>query len=149
MAACLAHRELKVCWSRPLPPLLSTSCPQGKPPTDPTVNFDPSPEISTSCSGARHVHHSRGRASTPRHTKTRSKKNKRAALQMANPSFDVPCPPPLRTLAPAPKPGATKRGLAWPHPPHHRLCGVRQRETLQNEWRAAVKRIAKTSTYGQ
>ncbi|KAJ4928237.1 hypothetical protein JOQ06_016031 [Pogonophryne albipinna] len=86
-----------------LPPLLSTSCPQGKPPTDPTVNFDPSPEISTSCSGARHVHHSRGRASTPRHTKTRSKKNKRAALQIATPSFDVPVSPSSPDAGPSSK----------------------------------------------
>ncbi|KAA8586046.1 hypothetical protein FQN60_007615 [Etheostoma spectabile] len=85
--------------SATLPPLLSTSCPQGKPQTaytcpdsSPAVNSDPSPQLSTSC-GARHTASSRDNTSPPRHTKTRSKKSKLAALHIPNPSFDVPVSP--------------------------------------------------------
>ncbi|KAM8766519.1 palmitoyltransferase ZDHHC18-B [Acanthopagrus schlegelii] len=81
------------------PPLLSTSCPQGKPQTahtcpdsSPTVNSDPSPELSTSC-GARHTASSRGHTSPPRHSKSRSKKSKRAALHISNPAYDAPVSP--------------------------------------------------------
>ncbi len=80
-------------------PLLSTSCPQGKPQiaqscpdNSPVVNSDPSPELSTSC-GARHPPSSKGDTSPPRHTKSRSKKSKHAALHIANPAFDVPVSP--------------------------------------------------------
>ncbi|XP_042362290.1 palmitoyltransferase ZDHHC18-B [Plectropomus leopardus] len=94
--------EINVCTqgtkglleSATLPPLLSTSCPQGKPQTahtcpdsSPAVHPDPSPELSTSC-GARHTASSQGDTSPPHHTKTRSKKSKRAALHITNPSFD-------------------------------------------------------------
>ncbi|XP_036948707.1 palmitoyltransferase ZDHHC18-like [Acanthopagrus latus] len=81
------------------PPLLSTSCPQGKPQAahtcpdnSPTVNSDPSPELSTSC-GARHTASSRGHTSPPRHSKSRSKKSKRAALHISNPAYDAPVSP--------------------------------------------------------
>lgn len=80
-------------------PLLSTPCPQGKPQSShtcpdnsPGVNSDPSPELSTSC-GARHTISSSGDTSPPRHTKTRSKKNKRAALHISNSAFDDPASP--------------------------------------------------------
>ncbi|GLD55994.1 palmitoyltransferase ZDHHC18-like isoform X2 [Lates japonicus] len=55
--------------SATLPPLLSTSCPQGKPQTahtcpdsSPAVNSDPSPELSMGC-GARHAASSQDAAS--------------------------------------------------------------------------------------
>ncbi|XP_035537362.1 palmitoyltransferase ZDHHC18b [Morone saxatilis] len=80
-------------------PLLSTSCPQGKPQTahscpdnSPTVNSDPSPELSARC-GSRHTASSQGDTSPRRHTKCRSKKSKRAALHIPNPAFDVPVSP--------------------------------------------------------
>lgn len=85
--------------SATLPPLLSTSCPQGKPQTahtcpdsTPTVNSDPSPELSMSC-GARHIAGSHGDNSPSRHTKIRSKKSKRVALHIPNPAFDIPVSP--------------------------------------------------------
>ncbi|XP_039977731.1 palmitoyltransferase ZDHHC18-B isoform X2 [Xiphias gladius] len=99
--------EINVCTqgtkglleSATLPPLLSTSCPQGKPQTAPTcpdnspgVNSDPSPELSMSC-GARHSASSQDDASPSRHTKTHSKKSKRAALHMPDPTFDSPVSP--------------------------------------------------------
>ncbi|XP_032391722.1 palmitoyltransferase ZDHHC18-B isoform X1 [Etheostoma spectabile] len=107
LPALAAKSEINVCTqgtkglleSATLPPLLSTSCPQGKPQTaytcpdsSPAVNSDPSPQLSTSC-GARHTASSRDNTSPPRHTKTRSKKSKLAALHIPNPSFDVPVSP--------------------------------------------------------
>ncbi|KAI3358322.1 hypothetical protein L3Q82_014763 [Scortum barcoo] len=90
-------------------PLLSTSCPQGKPQTahtcpdsSPAMNSDPSPELSTSC-GARHIASSQGDTSPPRHTKTRSKKSKRAALHIPNPAFDVPVSPTSPDTGPSSK----------------------------------------------
>ncbi|XP_074542972.1 palmitoyltransferase ZDHHC18-B-like [Halichoeres trimaculatus] len=80
-------------------PLISTSCPQGKPPTahpcpdiGPAVNPDPSPEVSTSC-GARHLVISHSDISPTRRSKTRSKRSKREALHIPNPAFDVPMSP--------------------------------------------------------
>ncbi|CAJ1083579.1 palmitoyltransferase ZDHHC18b [Xyrichtys novacula] len=80
-------------------PLITTSCPQGKPQAahtcpdiSPAMNSDPSPEVSTSC-GARHIMISHGDTSPQRHTKTRSKRSKRAALHIPNPAFDVPVSP--------------------------------------------------------
>ncbi|XP_070777816.1 palmitoyltransferase ZDHHC18-B [Enoplosus armatus] len=90
-------------------PLLSTSCPQGKPLTahtcpdnSPPVNSDPSPELSTSC-GTRNIASSLGDTSPPRHTKTRSKKSKRAALHIPNPAFDVPVSPTSPDAGPSSK----------------------------------------------
>ncbi|KAG7245254.1 hypothetical protein INR49_023827 [Caranx melampygus] len=105
--ALATKSEINVCTqgtkglleSATLPPLLSTSCPQGKPQTahtcpdsSPTVNSDPSPELSMSC-GARHTAGSHGDNSPSRHTKTRSKKSKRVALHIPNPAFDIPVSP--------------------------------------------------------
>uniref|UniRef100_A0A8D3BFJ6 Palmitoyltransferase n=1 Tax=Scophthalmus maximus TaxID=52904 RepID=A0A8D3BFJ6_SCOMX len=100
--------EINVCTqgtkglleSASLPPLLSTSCPQGKPQTahtcpdnnSPAVNSDPSPELSMSC-GARRAASPQGDGSPSHHTKTRWKKSKRAALHVPNPAFDVPVSP--------------------------------------------------------
>uniref|UniRef100_A0A3Q1GFV8 Palmitoyltransferase n=1 Tax=Acanthochromis polyacanthus TaxID=80966 RepID=A0A3Q1GFV8_9TELE len=112
--------EINVCTqgtkglleSAALPPLLSTSCPQGKPQTahpcpdiSPAVNSDPSPELSTGC-GAHHRASSHRDASPPRHTKTRSKKCKRAALHISNPAFDAPVSP----TSPDTGPGSKGRG---------------------------------------
>ncbi|XP_070840904.1 palmitoyltransferase ZDHHC18-B isoform X1 [Chaetodon trifascialis] len=90
-------------------PLLSTSCPQGKPQTahtcpenSPAMNFDPSPELSMGC-GARHTASSQGDSSPPRHTKSRSKKSKRAALHIPNPAFDVPVSPTSPDAGPSSK----------------------------------------------
>ncbi|KAL7382336.1 hypothetical protein ABVT39_020717 [Epinephelus coioides] len=109
--------EINVCTqgtkglleSATLPPILSTSCPQGKPQTahtcpdsSPVVNPDPSPELSTSC-GARHTTSSQGDTSPPRHTKTRSKKSKQVALHITNPSFDVPLSPTSPDAGPSSK----------------------------------------------
>ncbi|XP_031134958.1 palmitoyltransferase ZDHHC18b isoform X1 [Sander lucioperca] len=95
--------------SAALPALLSTSCPQMKPQTaytcpdsSPAVNSDPSPQLSTSC-GARHTASSQGDTSPPRHTKTRSKKRKLAALNIPNPSFDVPVSPTSPDAGPSSK----------------------------------------------
>ncbi|XP_074470722.1 palmitoyltransferase ZDHHC18-B isoform X1 [Sebastes fasciatus] len=114
--------EINVCTqgtkglleSATLPPLLSSSCPQGKPHTahtcpdnsPPAVNSDHSPELSTGC-GARHTAGNHGDASPPRHAKTRSKKSKRAALHIPNPSFDVPVSP---TSPDAAGPSSKSRG---------------------------------------
>ncbi|XP_008297267.1 palmitoyltransferase ZDHHC18-like [Stegastes partitus] len=116
-----AKSEINVCTqgtkglleSAALSPLLSTSCPQGKPQTahpcpdssSPAANSDPSPELSTGC-GAHHTASSHGDASPPRHTKTRSKKCKRAALHIPNPAFDVPVSP----TSPDTGPGSKARG---------------------------------------
>lgn len=105
------------------PPLLSTSCPQGKPQTahtcpdnSPTVNSDPSPELSTSC-GARHTASSRGHTSPPRHSKSRSKKSKRAALHISNPAYDAPVSPSSPDAGPKSKArgheGASFSPLHW------------------------------------
>ena len=105
------------------PPLLSTSCPQGKPQTahtcpdnSPTVNSDPSPELSTSC-GARHTASSRGHTSPPRHSKSRSKKSKRAALHISNPAYDAPVSPTSPDAGPKSKArgheGASFSPLHW------------------------------------
>ncbi|KAM6904244.1 palmitoyltransferase ZDHHC18-B [Lycodopsis pacificus] len=98
--------------SATIPPLLSTSCPQGKPPSahacpdsGPAVNSDPSPELPTSC-GVRHTASSQGDNSPPRHAKTRSKKSKRAALHIPNPSVEVPVSP----TAPDAGPSSKRRG---------------------------------------
>ncbi|XP_041665156.1 palmitoyltransferase ZDHHC18-B-like [Cheilinus undulatus] len=95
-------------------PLISTSCPQGKPQTahtcpdtGPALNSDPSPEISTSC-GARHTASSRRDHSPPHHTKTRSKKSKREALHIPNPAFDVPVSPTSLDTDPSSKPRGHK-----------------------------------------
>ncbi|XP_019946018.2 palmitoyltransferase ZDHHC18-B-like [Paralichthys olivaceus] len=99
--------EINVCTqgtkglleSATLPPLLSTSCPQGKPPTahacadnSAAVNSDPSPVNSMGC-GARHTAGSQGDTSPSHHTKTHSKKSKPAALQIPKPTFEAPVPP--------------------------------------------------------
>ncbi|XP_030003680.1 palmitoyltransferase ZDHHC18-B isoform X1 [Sphaeramia orbicularis] len=80
-------------------PLLSSSCPQGKPlsahtcpDSSPAVNSDPSPELSKSC-GVRHSAAPPGDSSPPRRTKTRSKKSKRVSLHIPNPAFDDPASP--------------------------------------------------------
>ncbi|XP_060914913.1 palmitoyltransferase ZDHHC18-B isoform X1 [Labrus mixtus] len=93
-------------------PLISTSCPQGKPQTahtcpdiSPALNPDPSPEVSTSC-GARRTTHREN--SLPRHTKTRSKKSKREALHIPNPVFDVPVSPTSLDAGPISKSGDDK-----------------------------------------
>uniref|UniRef100_UPI0037E95FC6 palmitoyltransferase ZDHHC18-B-like n=1 Tax=Semicossyphus pulcher TaxID=241346 RepID=UPI0037E95FC6 len=90
-------------------PLISTTCPQGKPQTahtcpdiSPSVNSEPSPEVTTSC-GARHTASSQGDISPSRHTKTRSKKSKRAALHIPNPAFDDPVPPTSPDVGPSSK----------------------------------------------
>ncbi|XP_044027103.1 palmitoyltransferase ZDHHC18-B isoform X1 [Siniperca chuatsi] len=90
-------------------PLMSTSCPHGKPQTahtcpdnSPAVNSDPSPELSMNC-GARNIASSQGDTSPPRHTKSRSKKNKRAALHIPNPAFDVPVSPTSPDAGPSSK----------------------------------------------
>nr|XP_046273410.1 palmitoyltransferase ZDHHC18-B isoform X1 [Scatophagus argus] len=95
-------------------PLLSTSCPQGKPQTAHTcpdsslaVNSDPSPELSTSC-GARHTPSSQGVPSPPRHAKSRSKNSKRAALHIPSPAYDVPVLPSSPDAASSPKARAYK-----------------------------------------
>ncbi|XP_072226770.1 palmitoyltransferase ZDHHC18-B-like [Leuresthes tenuis] len=98
-----AKSEINVCTqgtkglleSAALSPLLSTSCPQGKPQTahpcsdnSPAVNSDPSPELSKSC-GSHHTTRSHGNTS-------RSKKCKQAALHIPNPAFEAsfsPNPP--------------------------------------------------------
>ncbi|XP_070702607.1 palmitoyltransferase ZDHHC18-B [Pempheris klunzingeri] len=101
-------------------PLLSTSCPQGKPQTahtcpdsSPAGNSDPSPELSTSC-GARHAAGSQGDTSPPRHAKTRSKKSKRAALHIPNPAFDVPASPTSPDAGPSSKARGHKGGSFAP-----------------------------------
>ncbi|KAL6100057.1 zdhhc18 [Pungitius sinensis] len=80
--------------SATIPPLLSTSCPQGKPhpargsPDEgPAVNRDPSPELSSSC-GTR-----RGETPPARRAKARSKKGKRAVPRAPDPSFGGTVPP--------------------------------------------------------
>ncbi|XP_038580500.1 palmitoyltransferase ZDHHC18b [Micropterus salmoides] len=90
-------------------PLLSTSCPQGKPQTTHTcpdnstaLNTDPSPELSTSC-GARNIASYQGNTSPSRHAKTRSKKSKRAALHIPNPASDVPVSPTSPDTGPSSK----------------------------------------------
>ncbi|XP_027143091.1 palmitoyltransferase ZDHHC18-B isoform X2 [Larimichthys crocea] len=106
LSTLAAKNEINVCTqgtkglleSATRSPLLSTSCPQGKqtvhtcPDNNPAVNSDPSPELSTSC-GPRHTASSQGNTSPPRHTKSRAKKSKRAALHIPNPAFDVPVSP--------------------------------------------------------
>ncbi|XP_071377644.1 palmitoyltransferase ZDHHC18-B-like [Centroberyx affinis] len=102
-----AKTEINVCTqgtkglleSATRSPLLSSSCPQGKPQTAPTcpddspaVNSDPPAEPSMSC-GARHTASSPGNSSPPRHAKARSKPSKRAALHIPNPAFDIPGSP--------------------------------------------------------
>ncbi|XP_042292509.1 palmitoyltransferase ZDHHC18-B isoform X1 [Thunnus albacares] len=96
-------------------PLLSTPCPQGKPQSahtcpdnSPTVNSDPSPELSTSC-GARHTTRSSGDSSPPCHTKTWSKKSKRADLHIPNPAFDDPASPTSPDAGPSSK-GRDQKG---------------------------------------
>lgn len=105
--------------SAALPALLSTSCPQMKPQTaytcpdsSPAVNSDPSPQLSTSC-GARHTASSQGDTSPPRHTKTRSKKRKLAALNIPNPSFDVPVSPTSPDAGPSSKARGSFTPLHW------------------------------------
>lgn len=95
-------------------PLISTSCPQGKPPTaqpcpdvGPPMNPDPSPEVSTSC-GARHLVISHGDISPARHSKTRSKRSKRAALHIPNPAFEDPVAPTSLDTGPDSKPRGHK-----------------------------------------
>ncbi|KAM7383813.1 hypothetical protein PAMA_011261 [Pampus argenteus] len=90
-------------------PLLSTPCPQGKPQSahtcpdnSPTVNSDASPELSTSC-GARHAISYPGDTSPPCHTKTWSKKSKRAALHIPNPVFDDSASPTSLDAGPSSK----------------------------------------------
>ncbi|XP_040044523.2 palmitoyltransferase ZDHHC18-B [Gasterosteus aculeatus] len=79
--------------SATIPPLLSASCPQGKPHSarscpdkGPAVN--PDPELPTSCGR-------RPAAGSPpaRHAKARAKKSKRAAQCVPNPSLDGPVSP--------------------------------------------------------
>ncbi|XP_062291449.1 palmitoyltransferase ZDHHC18-B-like [Scomber scombrus] len=118
-----AKSEINVCTqgtkglleSATRSPLLSTPCPQGKPQSahtcpdnSPTVNSDPSPELSTSC-GARHTARSLSDTSPPRHTKTRSKKSKRAALHIPNPAFDDPASPTSPDAGPSTK-GSGQKG---------------------------------------
>lgn len=100
--------------SATLSPLLSTSCPQGKPQTaqtcpdnSPATNPDPSPELSERC-GVRRTASSTGDTSSPRHAKTRSKKSKWTICIFPTLRLMSLFPLPLQTLAPAPKPGATK-----------------------------------------
>ncbi|XP_040908552.1 palmitoyltransferase ZDHHC18-B [Toxotes jaculatrix] len=112
--ALATKSEINVCTqgtkglleSATLPPLLSTSCPQGKPQTahtcpdhSPAANSDPSPELSTSC-GARHT---QGDASPSRRTKTCSKKSKQVALHIPNPTFDIPVSPTSPDAGPSSK----------------------------------------------
>lgn len=108
--------------SAAIPPLLSTSCPQGKPHsahTGPTVNSDPSPELSASCGvrqAAAAAAGSRGvDTSPPRRTKTRSKKSKRAPLDIDNLSFDGPVSPTSPDAGPRSKAGGHKgaRFASW------------------------------------
>ncbi|KAK2830059.1 hypothetical protein Q5P01_017990 [Channa striata] len=98
--------EINVCTqgtkglleSATLPPLLSTSCPQGKPQTaqtcadSPAVSSDLSPELSKSC-GVRHPSSFTGATPSPSHPKNCSKKSKHAALHIPNPAFDDPLTP--------------------------------------------------------
>ncbi|XP_034561585.1 palmitoyltransferase ZDHHC18b [Notolabrus celidotus] len=122
LTAVPAKSEINVCTqgtkglleSATLSPLISTSCPQGKPQTahpcpdiSPAMNPDPSPEVSTSC-GARHIIISHGDVSPPRHSKTRSKRSKRAALHIPNPAFDVPVSPTSPDSGPGSKPRVHK-----------------------------------------
>ncbi|XP_029022779.1 palmitoyltransferase ZDHHC18-B-like [Betta splendens] len=100
--------------SATLSPLLSASCPQGKPQTAQTcpdngsaVNSGPSPQLSTSC-GVRHPAGSTGDRSSLHHTRTRSKKSKRAALHIPNPAFDVPVSPTSPDTDPSFKAGGHK-----------------------------------------
>lgn len=103
-------------------PLLSTSCPQGKPQTahtcpdnSPAVNSDPSQELSMNC-GARHTASSQGDASPPRQAKSRSKKSKRAALHIPNPAFDDPVSPSTRDAGSSSKARGHKGAIF--SPPH-------------------------------
>ncbi|KAM9307147.1 palmitoyltransferase ZDHHC18-B [Pholidichthys leucotaenia] len=75
-------------------PLLSTSCPQGKPQTARPCPVTSAPSTELSVSHAAHqTVGSRGDFSPPRHTKTHLKKCKPAALHIQNPAFDVPISP--------------------------------------------------------
>ncbi|CAB1446497.1 unnamed protein product [Pleuronectes platessa] len=91
--AAATKSEINVCTqgtkglleSATLPPLLTSSCHQGKPQTAHTcsdnsaaLNSDPSPALSTDC-GARHTAGSQGDTSPSHHTKTHSKKSQSAA----------------------------------------------------------------------
>ncbi|KAM6899596.1 palmitoyltransferase ZDHHC18-B-like [Xenentodon cancila] len=85
--------------SAALSPLLSASCPQGKPQmahpcpeNSSTVNSDPSPELSKTC-GAHQAPRSHGNTSPRHHSRSHSKKNKQAALHIANPTFNLPVSP--------------------------------------------------------
>ncbi|XP_026204468.1 palmitoyltransferase ZDHHC18b isoform X2 [Anabas testudineus] len=115
LPALATKSEMHVCTqgtkglleSATLSPLLSTSCPQGKPQTGPTCPdnspaTDPSPELSGSC-GVRHAASSTGDTSSPRHTKTGSRKSKQAALHIPNPTFDVPVSPTSSNTGPSSK----------------------------------------------
>ncbi|CAI5689951.1 unnamed protein product [Oreochromis niloticus] len=123
-----AKSEINVCTqgtkglleSAALSPLLSTSCPQGKPQnahscpeTSPALNSDPTSEFSKGCRG-NHTSSSHGDTSHPRHTKARSKKCKREALHIPNPAFDVPVSPTSPDAAPDSKAGSHKGGSLTP-----------------------------------
>ncbi|KAM7372832.1 hypothetical protein PAMP_007728 [Pampus punctatissimus] len=104
-------------------PLLSTPCPQGKPQSahtcpdnSPMVNSDPSPELSTSC-GARHTISSPGDTSPPCHTKTWSKKSKRAALHIPNPAFDDSASPTSLDVCPSSKDKGHKAARSFSNRP--------------------------------
>ncbi|XP_067364461.1 palmitoyltransferase ZDHHC18-B-like isoform X2 [Channa argus] len=98
--------ELNVCTqgtkglleSATLPPLLSTSCPQGKPQTaqtcadSPAVSSHLSPEHSTSC-GVHPRSSFTGTTSSPSYTKNGSKISNQAAVHTSNPTFDAPISP--------------------------------------------------------
>lgn len=106
--------------SAALSPLLSTSCPQGKPQnahscpeTSPALNSDPTSEFSKGCRG-NHTSSSHGDPSRPRHTKARSKKCRREALHIPNPAFDVPVSPTSPDAAPDSKARSHKGGSLTP-----------------------------------
>ncbi|XP_005752652.1 palmitoyltransferase ZDHHC18-like isoform X2 [Pundamilia nyererei] len=123
-----AKSEINVCTqgtkglleSAALSPLLSTSCPQGKPQnahscpeTSPALNSDPTSEFSKGCRG-NHTSSSHDDTSRPRHTKARSKKCRREALHIPNPAFDVPVSPTSPDAAPDSKARSHKGGSLTP-----------------------------------
>ncbi|XP_041867347.1 palmitoyltransferase ZDHHC18-B [Melanotaenia boesemani] len=102
-----AKNEINVCTqgtkglleSAALSPLLSTSCPQGKPQrahsctnSNPAVNSNHPLELPKSCR-ASHTARPHGNASPLRHAKTRSKKFKQAPVHIPNPTLDAPVSP--------------------------------------------------------
>ncbi|XP_068603706.1 palmitoyltransferase ZDHHC18-B [Brachionichthys hirsutus] len=104
LPAAATKKDVNVCTrgtkglleSAALSPLLPASCP-------PDNSSDPSPEIPPTF-GARVSARHQDDACPPRHAKRKSKKSKRAALHIRNPSFNAP------SSSPDAGPSATVRG---------------------------------------